>query len=236
MLSNFKQGITVVIPAFNEEKNIELAIPNVINAVKNLTKNYEIIVVDDGSTDNTGKTVDKLARKNQKIKIINHPRNLGLGFAVKSALKAATKTHITFFPGDNDMSSGSITELIKVCDRADFVTSYFTHIRQRSFARKVLSRAFVLLMNTLFNTNLKYYNGPLICKTDLLKRVRLTSSGFTVFAEVKVRLIKAGHSYHEIPFYHTGRRYGKSKALSVRSLIQTIQTIIVLYKEVVIST
>ena len=229
-----KQSVSIVIPAFNEEKNIELAVQNVISAVKDNIEDYEIIIVNDGSTDRTKETAQKLAIRNKRIKVLHHPRNLGLGFAVKSALNVASKTHITFFPGDNDMSSGSITDLILAKNNADFVSSYLTHLKQRSLVRKVLSRAFVLLMNRLFNSNLKYYNGPLICKTNLLKKILLTSSGFTIFAEAKVRLIKAGYSYHEIPFYNTGRRFGKSKAVSIRSLIQTIQTIFALYKEVVL--
>lgn len=223
--------ITILVPAFNEEKNIPDVVKQLERVVPKYTPDYEILIIDDGSTDTTGMVADRLAAKNRHIRVIHHAINRGFGITVKDGIRVAKKTYITGLPGDNDTDISLIEGFLKELGQADLLIGAMTHNRQRSLARRFLSRTFVVLMNLAFGLHLTYYNGYFACKTDLLRSIPIQSEGFAIFAEIKVRLLSRGVTYKEIPFVHTGRKHGQSKAVSWRSVLQTLRTIRILVGE-----
>ncbi len=227
-----KPSLTIFISAYNEEKNISSAVKSVQHAFEELILDYEIIIVNDGSTDKTASVIDKIIRSNNNIRFINREKNLGLGLSFLEAVKKAEKNFITAFPGDNDMSGNSLKDLAKNMLQADLVTAYMENPKHRMLFRRVISGLYVSVMNLLFELKLKYYNGPFICKTSLIKNMPIISSGHTVYAEIKVRLIKNGASFMEIPFEHIGRIHDRSKAVSWRNINSTIKMIFLLYREI----
>lgn len=230
-----KDSVSVIIPAFNEEENIKETVQLVFRLTGRCIKDFEIIIVDDGSTDKTGEIITQLAKRNPRVKVVTHQFNQGLGRAYLSGIKHARKTYVTGYPADNDQSSEILTDLIRARKKADMVVSYMTNLNTREFIRKVLSAAFVKMMNLLFRLKLRYYNGYFICRVDLLKKVRLKSPGFTLFAEAKIRLIKNGITFIEIPYETKRRARGASKALRLKNVWQTIWSIGVLLKDVYIT-
>src|SRR3990172_2279181 len=152
-------SVSVVIPAFNEQENIEETVEIVHRLTSRCVKDFEIIIVNDGSTDNTANSIAQLVKKNSRVKVVTHLSNQGLGKAYLSGIKYAQKTYVTGYPADNDQSSEILTDLIRARKKADMVISYMTNLNTREFIRKVLSIAFVKLMNLLFRLKLKYYNG-----------------------------------------------------------------------------
>lgn len=225
-------SISVIIPAFNEEEDIERAIKIVARIISDCKLDYEIIVVNDGSTDSTGQKIAKCMKKNRRIKIVTHEKNQGFGLTIRDGIQASRKTYITGFPADIDYSLDTLEDLINARKKADVISSYMTNIGERPFTRKIISVFFTKMMNLIFKLNLRYYNGYFISRRDLLNNIKLKSSGFTVFAEAKVKLIKKGASFSEIPFENRPRLHGVSKALTWNSLIQTIQIIPVLIKDI----
>lgn len=223
-------SFTVVILAYNEEKNIAKAIRNVEIISKKFTKDYDILVYDDGSKDNTYYVAQKLAKKNRRIQIIRNRYNLGLGHSLRDAIKRARKTYLTVFPGDSDMSAKSLEDLLITVPNYDLVLSYPKYSKKRPFIRKLISNCYIRLMNFLFGLNLKYYTGPWISKVSILRKIPILSDGFSVFAEIKVRLIKRNYSYKEIPFEYVGRKFGESKAFRWRNITQVFYTLGVLFK------
>ena len=221
-----KKSISVFVPAYNEEKNIRAAIQSIIKAVTFLTTDYEILVLDDCSTDRTADIVKAEIRKYKHIRLIHNAQNQGIGKSFKKAIALANKNYITVFPGDNDMSSKSLIDLFKKIEAADLVMSYPIDQKHRSIKRRILSFCFIKLMNIIFKLNVRYYNGPFITKLSLIKNTfNLKSKRFLIYAELKLRLIRMGYSYLEIPFEHTGRAHGMSKAVSIYNLLDTLSTI-----------
>jgi dolichol-phosphate mannosyltransferase len=225
-------SVSVVIPAYNEEKVIETTVKVVLRLTASCIKDYEVIIVDDGSTDRTGQIIKRLAKRNEKIKIITHAKNQGLGSAYLDGINHSTKTYVTGYPADNDQSCDILTDLILYRKRAGMVMGYMTNIDSREIYRKILSLLFVKIMNLLFNLNLKYYNGYFICRVDLLRKIKLKSSGFTLFAEAKIRLIKKGIQFMEIPYETKRRAFGNSKALRWKNIFQTLCLIVILFIDV----
>lgn len=230
---NNKSGYTVIIPAFNEEENIKDAVNNTIKIFKKSksTENYEVLIIDDGSVDKTGSIADGMSNQNKRIKVIHNNKNLGLGKSVCRGIAKASEEFLTVFPGDNDMSSESLVELINARRQADIVFSYPKDTSVRSYLRRFLSYLFVRIMNILFGLKLKYYNGPFICRSKIIKKMKLISSGFNIYAEMKIRLIRAGYSYKEIPFQLSGRKHGKSKAFKLKNILRIFYTTIVLWRD-----
>lgn len=227
--------VSIIIPACNEEKNVEEAISSVQKALKGVTEDFEIIVVDDGSTDKTGQIVDELARKNNRLRVIHHRTNMGYGKTFKDGLKLVKKTYVSGFPGDNDMSWESLHNLFLRGGEADIVFNYMTNTQVRTKLRRFLSRTFVIIMNVLFGLKLHYFNGYFVCRTKLLKSIPLKSNGIFLLAEFKIRLLKLGASYREIPFKHSPRLHGKSKTLNLKSFINVVKSTASLFRDIYLS-
>ena len=215
--------ISFIVPAYNEEENIETAIREARNVMKGIP-DYELVVIEDGSTDRTGEILKKLKRSVPQMRIITHTVNRGFGQSIKDGIAAARKEYITQFHGDNDASAISIKRMLHRMGEADLVISYTADSGTRSIPRRIFSKLFVIAMNIIFGMRLRYFNGCFLCRRELLQSVNLTSEGFAIYAEAKVRLVKAGATYIEVPFEHIGRVHGKSKAVSFKSFWETVRT------------
>ena len=228
MVSSF----SIIIPAYNEEDNISNAYKNVVKACRSVKSDYEIILVDDGSVDKTGKIMEDLSKKDRHVKVLHNERNRGFGYAFGRGIGKARKEYIGGFPGDNDMSGESLKRLMNEAGKADIIISYMINPQARSIGRRIASKSYIILMNMLFGLNLRYYNGHFICRRKLLKNIDIQSDGIAVLAEIKVLLLKKKASYKEIPFEHNPRIHGVSKILTYKGITQAAGNTFSLYKRV----
>lgn len=226
------QSVTVVMPAYNEQDNLAQAFDNVERALAGLVDDYEIIVVDDASQDGTALIALERSKKNPRIKCVSNERNRGYGYSYWRGVMLASKEYVSGFPADNDMSWESLRDLIKHMGKADMVSSYMINPQARDWLRRTLSQTFVILMNLIFNMRLRYFNGYFISRRDLLQALKIRSTGLTVLAECKIRLVKQGHSFLEIPFAHVPRHIGRSTALSFKSIKAVVAAVFCLYGDI----
>ncbi len=224
--------VSVITPAFNEAANINEAIRTISASISRCVSAYEIIVVDDGSRDNTSLIVKNLSKHNKHIKLIHYDKNRGFGYAFRSGLKVAKYDYVTLYPSDNEMSGKSLAELIMHSPEADLIITYYANARLRTTFRRIVSNCYSFMINMLFGLHIRYHNGPFICKTALLKSIPLVSDGIAFLTESKVRLIKAGYSYKEIPFLFRQRKFGKSTALTYKNIKQISITLAVLVRDI----
>lgn len=227
-----ERTLSVIVPGYNEEKNIASAIESVVRAVSDIVDDYEIIVVDDGSTDSTAAVARTFADKDPRVRVVRNETNRGYGFSYRRGLAAAVMNYVTSFCGDNDMSGDSLRELVKAMGRAQVITCYYLPGQRRPWLRSILSRAYSGLINVLFGLKLRYPNGTVTCELALVRSLDLKCDGMAVHSECLVKLLKKGCSYEEIGFDHVGRRHGHSRALTVRNLVQTFRVICFLFREV----
>ena len=225
-------SVTIIIPAYKEEGNIEAAIDSAVAAAQGAGTDYEIIVVDDGSPARTGEFARLRAESNPDIRVALNATNEGFGYSFARGVKMASKDYVTVFPGDNDLASGSLKDLIASRGSADLVISYMQKTSRRSLFRRMVSRSFVGMMNMFFGLRLQYYNGAFICKTELLRSIPIKSTGLAALAECLVRLLKKGTSYRTVYFEHAGRRHEHSKAFHFKSIKAVAKTIGILIKDV----
>ncbi len=224
------KNLSVIIPALNEEKNICQAVQSVQGAIAGIVDDYEIIIVNDGSSDKTGLLAEEVARSDARVKVFHNKTNQGYGYCYRKGVSLAQKTYVSVFPGDNDMSGETLRALVQRAGAADVIFTNEKTAEKRSLLRRILSRCFVVLINSISGLKLNYYTGAFLCKTSLARSITLESDGLAIGAECLVKLLKSGCSYATIALEHSGRKQGSSKALTLRSLISVIKTIIVVVK------
>lgn len=225
-----KPSITAIIPAYNESGNIENTAKSILKAMNSLGyKQFEILIFDDFSTDDTGKIADNLALENNHIEVIHNKPNKGFGYNYQKGIEMAQYDYVVMFPGDNVITEASVEDLLSKAGEADIVISYVANPKLRTFTRRNISKAFTILVNFLFFLNVAYYNGSPIIKTTLVRSVPRTTSGFAYMAEILVQLLKSDRSYIEVATNIQPRIYGKSTALKLKNFYSVGKTILNLF-------
>ena len=194
------RSITFLVTALNEEAHIVPTVETIVAAAKRLGCAYEILLVNDGSTDSTPEIIDRLAAADGWIRAIHNKRNLGLGGAYKHAIFFATKEHVMWVCGDNSETVDHIVNIASHVGEADIVLPVLKAGRQRPLLRRATSKAFTTLVNLLFGLRVGYYNGTVIHKTALITRVPIRTNSFAYQAEALVKMLRSGCSYVEVPY------------------------------------
>lgn len=198
-----KKSITIMVPAYNEEKNLAKTISRYNNIVKTLFYDYEFIIFDDCSSDRTGEIANELAKKNKKISVIHNKENMGIGYNYREGIRLSRKEYYMYFNGKGEYLDSSIREILSNVGKADIIISYIGNPEIRPLYRRIISNTFTILLNALSGFHLKYYTAPVIYKTKVLKNIKTTTSTDSIvyFAEVLIRVLRQGCSYKELPFY-----------------------------------
>lgn len=225
-----KKRLTIVVPAFNEERNLENTIKEIKKGTGRKLSDYEIIIFDDGSKDKTGEISEKLAKKDKHIKVVHNNPNRGMGYCYRTGQKLARLEYYMYIPGDNQFPSKALNQLIDKIGQADIIIPYVTNMNIRPLGRQLISRLFTRLMNLLFNLKINYYNAPVIHKTKLLRKVpQNPNSGHFYQAEILVRLIKAGASFTQVGFDMHERSGGKTTAFKLKNIKRVVWALVPLF-------
>ncbi|MBI2135300.1 glycosyltransferase family 2 protein [Candidatus Woesearchaeota archaeon] len=226
-----KESITILVPAYNEEKGLNGAVTSTDRIARSMFRDYEIIIFDDCSHDRTGEIADKLAKKFPKARVVHNRKNMGLGYNYRKAVELATKKYFTMVTGENEILPDSLKKILASTGEADIIIPYNINTEIRPFYRRAISSSFTALMNILFGMRLNYYLGPVVHKTELLKKARITTNSFAYQAEILVHLIKKGKcSYKEVGVYN--RKPEKTSMFKIKNLMGVGKTVITLFFDI----
>ena len=187
--------LSIFVPCLNEEKNITDALNIIKEAIQNI--NYEILVADDASKDKTIEMVEIFKKNNPdiNIKIFRNKNNKGIGFNFRAtAYKASGKYYMTI-QGDA-LLPGDIKKIVNNIGKADMILTYF--IDKREILRRIVSKIFVIIINLITLSNIKYYNGSNVYLLENIKLCSVRGSGFGFSAEVITEQIRQKKTYTEI--------------------------------------
>jgi len=219
--------ISVFFPAYNEEKNISETITKADRTLKEITENYEILVIDDGSKDKTSERVNKLAKKNKKIRIIKHEKNKGYGAALISGLYNSKYEWIAFTDSDGQFDFSEIKKLIEVQRRtsADLVIGYYLK-RKVSFIRKMNSAVWQFIVRLMFGLKVRDIDCgfKLINKQVIEKIPRLESQrGAFISTEILVKAKIGGFKIAETSVHHYPRKEGAATGANFDVIVNSFK-------------
>ena len=213
------------LPAFNEVKNLEGAVTDVVWAAAGVLDEYEILVVNDGSTDGTRELADRLAHENPRVRALHQPRNMGIAAAYERALDEAKLDHFSFLAGDGEIARESVRSILAAVGRADIVAPYHQNPRARQVHRRFLTWASTTLVNVLFGLRMHYYQGPCIYPVALARALPKTEGGFYFLTQMLIHALHAGYSCVEVGLTHVERTSGRSKAVSFKNILKALRAI-----------
>jgi dolichol-phosphate mannosyltransferase len=226
------RSISIVIPALNEDAVLEMVVRDIEKQVSASFADHEIILIDDGSTDKTGDIMERLAAEFPRIRAIRNPQNIGLGSSYQRGLAEARYNYLMMLCGDGGMPAASLPPIFAAVGSADIVAPYVTNLKQiKSPVRYLTSRTYTHLLNILFGQKIKYYNGLPVHRVDLLRQLRINSSGFGFQGEILTKLLRSGCSLTEVGVL--GAEMTKnSTAVRLKSLINIAKVLTLLVWEV----
>jgi glycosyltransferase involved in cell wall biosynthesis len=229
------EKISVFLPAYNEEKNLNSTVKNVLENLKKNFSEWELIIVNDGSKDKTGEIADLWAKKDKRVKTIHHNPNQGYGPALISGLYACKYPWISFIDSDGQFDFSEITNFVKTQEKtkADLVIGFYKK-RQVSFSRKLNTKLWQVIVWLLFGLNVKDIDCgfKLISKKVVDKIDKLQSKrGAFISSEFLIKSQKAGFKIVEIGVHHYPRTQGEGTGANLNVIIQSFIDLFTLWKK-----
>lgn len=223
-------------PAYNEEANIDSVVREAVDAAKDISRDYEVIVVDDGSQDRTVQKVQALAKKNSRIRLISHPKNLGYGASVKSGLKAAAKEWIFFTDSDRQFHFDELPKFVAAASRYDLIIGYRKK-RMDPFHRVFVAQVLLKIWNfVLFGLTVRDAD----CAYKLFHRkvrdaLKLETESAITVSEFLIKSKVAGFTMKQLPVRHYPRLYGKQTGGNWRVIVRAAIESFHLFRELRLS-
>jgi glycosyltransferase involved in cell wall biosynthesis len=204
-------SISAVLPAYNEEENIETAAVKMLDVLKTLPfSEYEVIIVNDGSADRTAEVSDEVARKYPGIRVIHHPKNLGYAQALKTGFTNARSELIFYTDSDNQFDVRELKNFISPIEDYDMVCGFRIY-RYDPFTRLFLSWGFNLLVRIIFRIRVRDIDCAFkLFRKEIFDKVEIESQRFFVDAEILAKARYHKFSMTELGVRHYPRMAGRS--------------------------
>lgn len=216
-------SVSIVIPVYNEEHLILTVLKEMYRDATGLFfKNFEFVVVDDGSTDTTGKIVKKIAKQVPGIRLITHSHNQGLGGAILTGIKNSQFEYVTFLPGDGQIYLKDIIDALIIAPHCDLVLTYRQNTRDYSFYRKTISRCHKFFMRLFFRLPYKDYNWVHVYRRNIFTNLQIRSKGVFFLSEIVIKSHHKGYKVCEVKVIYRPRIFGDSKIIKISVILKTV--------------
>jgi glycosyltransferase involved in cell wall biosynthesis len=205
------RGICVVLPAYNEEAVIAQTIIQCVEVLSVIAPDYEIVVVDDGSRDQTGAILDALSTTNQRIRIIHNKSNRGYGGALIAGFDAAAKALTFFMDSDGQFDIQDLAILLAQREQGHRVVLGYRRKRQDGWVRKLNAWGWNLLVSSLFGLRVRDVDCAFkLYDTELVRLCDIHSEGAMVNTEMLVKLSRLRIPFVQVPVHHYPRQHGSA--------------------------
>jgi len=231
----YKRGpvsISVFLPCYNEQANVARTAEQALSVLNKLGVDYELIIVNDGSSDQTGPIAEEIAARNEKVKVVHHPTNLGYGAALQSGFKAATKELVFYTDGDGQFDINEMPPLLHLMDQYDIVSCYRLN-RQDNLIRRINAWCWTKLVCFLFRMNIRDIDCAFkLYKRKIFDNIELVSTGALIDAEILARAKRKGYTITQRPVHHYPRTAGKQTGANVRVILRAFKELFKLYRRI----
>src|SRR5712691_11286187 len=215
-------GLSVFFPAYNDSGTIASMVIRAVQAASELTPDFEVIVVNDGSSDATAEIADELARAYPNVRVIHHGSNRGYGGALQTGFRSATKELIFYTDGDAQYDPAELSLLwASLTPDADMVNGYKIS-RSDPFHRVVIGRLYHHIVSVLFGLKVRDVDCDFrLMRRSMFDRIALHKTSGVICLEMMKKIHDAGFRIVEVPVHHYHRAFGKSQFFNVRRIFKT---------------
>jgi glycosyltransferase involved in cell wall biosynthesis len=228
-------GLSVFFPAYNDSGTIASMVIRTVKAASELTPDFEIIVVDDGSADGTADIADELARTYPQVRAVHHPINRDYGAALQTGFRSATKELIFYTDGDAQYDPAELALLWrKMSPEADLVNGYKIS-RADPLHRIIIGRVYHHIVSLLFGLKLRDVDCDFrLMRRAIFDRINLEKTSGIICVEMMKKIQDAGFRIVEVPVHHYHRAFGTSQFFNFRRLFRTGRDLLLLWYALVI--
>lgn len=217
-------SISVFFPAFNDEASIPALVQHALEILPAVCDDYEVIVVNDGSTDGTAAALDQLVSMNAHVRVVLHEQNRGYGAALRSGLKAASKEFIFYTDGDGQYDVGELHLLLAAMSPAVDVVNGYKISRADTQYRRLLGGLYNRAARLLFRLPIRDVDCDFrLMRRSAVQSLSLQSNGGAICVELIAKLHAAGFQFAEVPVHHYQRNHGRSQFFRPKALAITLR-------------
>ncbi|KKW10807.1 MAG: Glycosyl transferase, family 2 [Microgenomates group bacterium GW2011_GWC1_49_7] len=218
-------SLTFIIPVYNDERSVTMVITKSVAVGKKLRIPFRILVVNDASTDGSGKILSRLALRMKHLTVITHTTNAGYGQTIKELYASARTAWLFSLPGDYQIEPNQITKLWPHRTDADMIIGWRIN-RRDSPLRLGQSRMYNTLLRTMFGLPIHDVNSARLMKTSIMKSIPLTTSSAFIDAELVINALRAGFRIAEIPIAHRARAGVGANGGKLTTILPTVMDMI----------
>ncbi len=220
--------LTLILPAMNEVGNLERVVGRSIEVLNEQVPDWEIVIVNDGSTDGTADLANELATRDARIRVVHHPHNRGYGSAWRTGFGEARGEYLMCMDSDGQFDLADISLLLPYVNHYDIVAGYRID-RQDPPHRKLNAAIFHLAVRALFNVPLRDLDcGFKIFRAELIHSLRLRSPGALINLEIQTLARQRGATVIEVGVNHYPRQAGVPSGARLSVILQAMGEILVL--------
>src|SRR5713226_1325249 len=220
-------SLSVVLPAYNEEALIANTISHIMSVLTTWMRDFEVIVVNDGSKDRTGEIVAQLESYDRRIRLVNHPVNRGYGAALVTGFESVTKELAFFMDLDGQFDIRDLVRFFPLIEEFGAVIGYRIH-RQDTWMRKLNAWGWKKLVGFIFNVHVRDIDCAFkLFRADFFRTNQLETRGAMINAEILYKLARAGYTYTEVGVQHLPRLAGKATGAKLKVILRALREMFV---------
>lgn len=228
-------GLSIFFPAYNDSGTIASLVITALRTARKLTPDFEVIVVNDGSGDNTAEILDELARTYPEVRIVHHPKNRGYGGALRTGFASATRDLVFYTDGDGQYDPAEMEVLWSRFDRSVDLVNGYKISRSDPLHRIVIGRIYHHTVKILFGLKVRDVDCDFrLMRRSIFETVHLEKNSGVICLEIMKKITDGGFRIVEVPVHHYHRAHGKSQFFNFRRLARTAVDVLKLWFELVI--
>jgi len=216
-------AISVFFPCYNEQQNVARTVESALAVLEKLDADFEVIIVDDGSSDKTGPIADEIAGRDDRVKVVHHAHNLGYGAALQSGFKAARKEFVFYTDGDGQFDMHEMPPLLPLMEEYDIVSCYRLN-RRDPLIRKINAWCWTKLVCLLFGLKLRDIDCAFkLYRREVFDHIDLSSTGALIDAEILARAVRKGYRVTQEGVHHYPRTAGTQTGARFRVIFRAFK-------------
>jgi glycosyltransferase involved in cell wall biosynthesis len=228
-----KPSVAIFFPVYSDESTVRAVAMKCLKVLDEIASKKMVIIVDDGSPDNSGKIADEIAGEYSDVLVVHHETNLGYGAALKTGFEHAIKYDwICFLDGDDQYDAHDLVHISKLFYHYDLIIT-FRYSKIYGTTRLFISYVYNLILRLLFRSPFKDHScGLKAIRADVIRDISITANSPFVGAEIIIKSMVRGYPIGEVGIKTYPRRFGQSHSTSLKNILRSIDDMLRVRKEI----